>query len=722
MTIGSAAVISTHQFFNGNGKPLFGGLLYTYLAGTTTNTTTWSDAALTVANTNPVVLDADGRCSLFFDDSVVYKLVLKSSTGVTQWTADYQRSQGNVPQLKSDLASSSGSSLIGFTQSGTGAVSRSVESKLRDVISVKDFGAISDGSDNSSYFQTAIIACAAAGGGTVFVPAGTYFINTTLTIPSNVVLKGAGRGSTILRGAGANYTATTHAVVGSGVGVIGIYMNGHNSEVTALTVQEFGCGIYMNTAYWSKVYLARMTACRMGLRCYNGFISSVFENNMDYNKFNVVLQGESYALTLYANDIDNQIQYSVSGNTVRAPGLFITGDNGAIIRDNVIESGSADVGSGIIIAGGITQRTVITGNWFEQNGSGIYSCDIALGLPNNALGTALASSLPEEYSITVPSAIYSNVEISDNFHFASKYGIIGTFFFDRLNVSISNETFVGIKNRGNQPIVLFTNSAGTGNTRFYINNCTVWNSQDDTINAEMLSGVKNSYVFTGAGFDNYNYGFTTLDGVDLFTKEMTMYEFSQMPGATFNVEWRVPTSGVATASNQIRAQIGTHGVKTTATSGRLRLGSVGVLNVGVPFTGVVIASPGSQANWTYSGGGAGFLSTASNSANIFAVYTGTQAATDSEVTLSTGEYYGYCFLSTADGLAYLQKCTRVKITDLDLVPDKTVAESFPSDSAQSCSVGDIVYNSSPAAGGHVGWICTTAGTPGTWNTFGAITA
>ena len=34
--------------------------------------------------------------------------------------------------------------------------------------------------------------------------------------------------------------------------------------------------------------------------------------------------------------------------------------------------------------------------------------------------------------------------------------------------------------------------------------------------------------------------------------------------------------------------------------------------------------------------------------------------------------------------------------------------------------GDIVWNSSPTAGGFIGWVCTTGGTPGTWKTFGAI--
>lgn len=35
-------------------------------------------------------------------------------------------------------------------------------------------------------------------------------------------------------------------------------------------------------------------------------------------------------------------------------------------------------------------------------------------------------------------------------------------------------------------------------------------------------------------------------------------------------------------------------------------------------------------------------------------------------------------------------------------------------------VGDIVYNNAPASAGYIGWVCTVAGTPGTWKTFGLI--
>jgi hypothetical protein len=38
------------------------------------------------------------------------------------------------------------------------------------------------------------------------------------------------------------------------------------------------------------------------------------------------------------------------------------------------------------------------------------------------------------------------------------------------------------------------------------------------------------------------------------------------------------------------------------------------------------------------------------------------------------------------------------------------------------AVGDRMYHTAPSAGGFIGWVCTGAGTPGTWKTFGAITA
>ena len=70
-----------------------GGLLYTYQAGGTTQQATYSDAAGTVPNANPVVLDSNGSATIRLG-SAAYHFVLKDSTGTTTlWYQDnYQSS------------------------------------------------------------------------------------------------------------------------------------------------------------------------------------------------------------------------------------------------------------------------------------------------------------------------------------------------------------------------------------------------------------------------------------------------------------------------------------------------------------------------------------------------------------------------------------------------------------------------------------------------------
>jgi hypothetical protein len=78
------------QFFDDNGTPLVGGLLYVYAAGTTTPATTYTSPSGTVSNTNPIVLDAGGRTpnEIWVNGGALYKFVLKTSTGVTIGTYD----------------------------------------------------------------------------------------------------------------------------------------------------------------------------------------------------------------------------------------------------------------------------------------------------------------------------------------------------------------------------------------------------------------------------------------------------------------------------------------------------------------------------------------------------------------------------------------------------------------------------------------------------------
>ena len=75
------------RFFDSNGDPLAGGLVYTYVAGTTTPLATYSDQEIT-PNANPVVLNANGEADIILAAASTYKIVLKDSAGSTQWTVD----------------------------------------------------------------------------------------------------------------------------------------------------------------------------------------------------------------------------------------------------------------------------------------------------------------------------------------------------------------------------------------------------------------------------------------------------------------------------------------------------------------------------------------------------------------------------------------------------------------------------------------------------------
>jgi hypothetical protein len=78
------------QFFDNNGNPLAGGLIYTYAAGTTTPAATYTSSTGGTANANPIVLDSAGRtpAQIWLTAGSSYKFVLQTSLGVTIKTDD----------------------------------------------------------------------------------------------------------------------------------------------------------------------------------------------------------------------------------------------------------------------------------------------------------------------------------------------------------------------------------------------------------------------------------------------------------------------------------------------------------------------------------------------------------------------------------------------------------------------------------------------------------
>jgi hypothetical protein len=158
------------QYFTAGGIPLVGGKVYTYAAGTTTPLATYTTAAASTPNANPVILDSRGEASIFFS-AANYKIVVKDSLDSTIWTQD-----NLAGDLLGVLAASSGSSLIGYLPAGTGAVATTVQGKLRESVSVTDFGAVSGG---SAAVNDAAFAAARAITDRYFIPMGTYALSAS---------------------------------------------------------------------------------------------------------------------------------------------------------------------------------------------------------------------------------------------------------------------------------------------------------------------------------------------------------------------------------------------------------------------------------------------------------------------------------------------------------------------------------------------------------------
>lgn len=190
------------QFFDNNGVPLIGGKIYTYAAGTTTPLATYTARDGVTPNTNPIILDAAGRTpqQVWSTEGVLYKYVVATSTDVVIRTWDNIGGSVVASDLAQDLANTSdnakGDALIGFKQSNaagflTGAVARTVNTKLQENLSVKDFGAVGDGvANDTAAVQAAINAVVSVGGGSVYFPAGIYRCNVNVNSTFQVVLVG----------------------------------------------------------------------------------------------------------------------------------------------------------------------------------------------------------------------------------------------------------------------------------------------------------------------------------------------------------------------------------------------------------------------------------------------------------------------------------------------------------------------------------------------------
>lgn len=146
--------------------------------------------AISVYNADTV----DAVVTVCIDDNGTNRILIKQSLSSFD-TLQYEDSRGweVVP-----------GTLGTFIQSGTGAVERTAQDKMRDIISVKDFGAVGDGTnDDTAEIQACFNAFSSGTTGvgvggsatppTIYFPSGSYKISSTIQFPNAIRIAGAGK-------------------------------------------------------------------------------------------------------------------------------------------------------------------------------------------------------------------------------------------------------------------------------------------------------------------------------------------------------------------------------------------------------------------------------------------------------------------------------------------------------------------------------------------------
>jgi hypothetical protein len=164
----------------GSLAPLASASCAVYLTGTTTLASLYSDNGVT-ALTNPTTSSATGRLQFYAADGR-YDIVCSKSGYTTTTITDVLLED---PAQGQDLY---------YLPAGTGAVSRTVQGKLQETVSVTDFGAVGNGvTDDAAAIQAAINYVVSAGGGRVYFNEGVYLIGSALIATKGVVLDGKSR-------------------------------------------------------------------------------------------------------------------------------------------------------------------------------------------------------------------------------------------------------------------------------------------------------------------------------------------------------------------------------------------------------------------------------------------------------------------------------------------------------------------------------------------------
>lgn len=265
------------------------------------------------------------------------------------------------------LAASNGSSLVGFVQPDANAVARTAEAKLREIVSVVDFGAVGDGTtDSTTAIQNAIDFCSTIGR-RLFFPTGSYLLSGTLTIAAaNLIMFGEGSRNSLLVASTSDpmLLVSGHYGLIQDIGFQGGPADNNRIAPHGIVFQD-AAGSYFDrcAVYWCASHGVRF--------------DPVWNALPDGNNTNIAVTGGDYVsndgsgLWVELHPTNNDINFlGVNSSSNAGHGIMLKGIGNVVDRGNFF----ANIGYGIQISESadlaVSANNRILNAWIEANFAG----------------------------------------------------------------------------------------------------------------------------------------------------------------------------------------------------------------------------------------------------------------------------------------------------------------------------------------------------------------
>ena len=368
-----------------------------FLTETEVQTATSGQTVFTLATTS--YQPGTNTLSVFVDgvnqyDGITYAYVETSSTVVT-FTAGLH--VGALVKFTTAQTLSSGvtdASIVTYQPAGTGAVATTVQTKLRESVSVKDFGAVGDGVTD----DTAAIQAAINSNSRIYVPEGVY-ITGTLNFPNVIgntpcVFQGAGMGKTILQANSTNIALlrkvnTSGSIDGGLIGDFSVkphasgstnaailctgfrtsmfqriqgLSNGVNGFSSLFSVSAYPWLCYRNT--WSEIVMDSTQGYTYGIYFNNaGTVNAANNSNIGAIRDCWFNSNAGMSIVIYATrSAKIAIENCIFENNLVA--VAIASGNTTTIKDNWFELNALDIDFPTFVDG-TANDGLISGNYFS---------------------------------------------------------------------------------------------------------------------------------------------------------------------------------------------------------------------------------------------------------------------------------------------------------------------------------------------------------------------